>query len=452
MGNLFTTLLNSTNALGVYGRVFNVIQNNIANANTPGYVRQEQSLLALPFEPSQSLPGGILPGPLLSSRSEYLEQNVRNQHELLGSSQQKATDLGQVEPLFDPASAFGVPSALNKFFNSFSQLAVNPNDSVARQSVIDLAGGVAQSFNHTAAEISRVSNNVDSQTRDTVATVNRLAGQIAAINQSYRSTAQAAQDAGLDAQLHAALEELSGVANFTLIKTADGAANVYLGGQIPVVTGDRQFAIQADLSGAQTVVRDAQNNDVTAAIVRGSLGALIAEKNTTLPGYLTQLNQLASGFADAVNTKLAAGVDRNGAAPTVNLFTYQTAAGASTLAVTGISPDQIAAALPSAPGGNGNALAVAALADAPAIGNFTFTQYFGGLSATVGRDVQTAKDGQSQYRDAVTQAQAQRKDLTGVSLDEEAARLVQFQQVYQALGKLVGVVDGLTDTLLNLIR
>ena len=36
MGRLFTSLLNSTGALQVYGRVFSVIQNNITNANTPG--------------------------------------------------------------------------------------------------------------------------------------------------------------------------------------------------------------------------------------------------------------------------------------------------------------------------------------------------------------------------------------------------------------------------------
>jgi flagellar hook-associated protein 1 FlgK len=453
MGNLFTTLLSATNALQVYGRVFNTIQNNISNVNTPGYVRQEQSIVPLPFDPAQSLAGGILPGPLLSARSEYLEQNVRNQQEHLGSARQQANDLGQVEPLFDLTSTFGVPSALNKFFNGFSQLAVNPNDPVARQSVIDLAGAVAQSFNHTATGILQISSNIDSQTRDAVATVNRLAGQIAAINQQFRANSQASQDAGLDAQLHSALEELAGVANFTTIKTADGAVNLYLGGEAPLVIGNQQFGLQADLSGPQTVIRDAQGDDVTAQISRGALGALIEEKNATLPGYLAQLNQLAAAFADTVNNTLAQGVDRNGSAPAVNLFSYNQASDAAfTVAVTGITPDQIAAALPSAPGGNGNALAVAQLADAPAIQGLTFTQYFGALAANIGRDVAAAQGGLSQYQDALTQAQAQRQQQTGVSLDEEAARLIQFQQAYQAVGKLVGVLNDLTDSLLNIIH
>ena len=92
MGSLFTSLLNSTGALRVYGRTFNVIQNNITNANTPGYVRQDQVLVSMPFNPDQGLPGGVLSGPMLSARSSFLEQSVRNQNELLGNSQQRATD------------------------------------------------------------------------------------------------------------------------------------------------------------------------------------------------------------------------------------------------------------------------------------------------------------------------------------------------------------------------
>ncbi len=57
MGTLFTTLLNSTGALRVYGRAFNVIQNNITNANTPGYAKQDQVLVSMPFQPDRGRGG-----------------------------------------------------------------------------------------------------------------------------------------------------------------------------------------------------------------------------------------------------------------------------------------------------------------------------------------------------------------------------------------------------------
>src|SRR5579884_3282915 len=113
MGTLFTSLLNSTGALRVYGQVFNVIENNITNANTPGYVKQEQTLVAMPFDPSAGLSGGIIPGAMLSARSKYLEQAVRDQKELLGNAEQRAADLAQVESLFNISGTAGVPKALN---------------------------------------------------------------------------------------------------------------------------------------------------------------------------------------------------------------------------------------------------------------------------------------------------------------------------------------------------
>ena len=455
MGNLFTTLLNSANALQVYGRVFSAIQNNVTNASTPGYVKQDQSLVAMPFDPAVGLGGGDQAGPLLSLRSEYLEQAVRNQQELLGSAQQKAGDLSQVQPLFDTSGRSGIPNALNEFFNNFSQLSVNPSSPVSRQNVIDAATQVAQAFNQNAAGIMQVSANVVNQTRAAVTTVNQIASQLAEINQHFRSGAASTQDAGLDAQLHAALENLSQVANYTLIRTQDGTYSVYLGGQTPLVIGDHSFPITADFSTPRTIIRNAQGNDITAQLENagGSLGALIEEHNTTLPGYKTTLDTLARNFADTVNTTLSQGVDNSGNPPAVNLFTYDAVAGAAfTLAVTNITPNDIAAALPAAPGGNGNAIAMAQLANAPAAGGFTFTQAYGNLGGQVGRDVANARQDKTVRQNLVTQAQQQRASSTGVSLDEEAAKLLQFQQAYQAVGKLVGVLDSLTQTVINMVR
>ena len=455
MGGLFTSLLNSTNALQVYGRVFSVIENNITNANTPGYARQDQSLVALAFNPAEGIEGGVMAGPMLSARSKYLEQAVRNQRELLGSAQQKTGDLTQIEPLFDTSGKSGVPAAFNNFFNSFSQLSVNPNDPVSRQNVIDAAGQVAGAFHQNAIGIGRVSSNLDSETRDAITTVNQAATDIASINQHFRSNSAATTDAGLDARLNADLENLSQVVNYTAIKAGDGSYSIFLGGQTPLVIGDHTFPITGDFSAPQTVIRDSQANDITKELAGagGTMGAMLEEKNTTLPGYMTALNNVAKVFADSVNTALALGVDRNGNPPAVNLFTYNAVLGpAFTLAVTNITPDQIAAALPAAPGGNGNAIALSQLAGQPLVNGFTFTQAYGNLGGQVGADVSSAKQDQAAQQDLVGLAQQQRAQASGVSLDAEATKLLQFQQAYGAVGKLVSVLNSLTDTVMNMIH
>ena len=184
----------------------------------------------------------------------------------------------------------------------------------------------------------------------------------------------------------------------------------------------------------------------------GRLGARVEEKNTTLPGYLTDLNNVARSFADNVNATLAQGVDRNGLPPPFGLFSYNPATPAATLAVNPLVPDQIAAAFATAPGGNGNAVALAQLSSAPVAGGFTLSQAFGALGAKVGRDVANARNQQAQYQDTLTQARQFRHESTGVSLDEEAAKILQFQQAYQAVGKLISVINDLTESVMNIIH
>jgi flagellar hook-associated protein 1 FlgK len=412
--------------------------------------------VSLPFNPAAGLGGGgVMAGPLLSARSQYLEQAVRNQQELLGSAQQKAGDLAQIQPLFDTSGKSGVPGAFNNFFNSFSQLSVNPNNEVSRQTVIEAAGQVAGAFNQNAIGMVRVANNLDSQTRDAITNINQAAADIASINQHYRSSSATSQDAGLDARLNAALESLSQVVNYTAIKASDGSYSIYVGGQTPLVIGGHSFNLAGDFGGAKTVIRDAQGNDITAQLSGngGTLGATLDEKNNTLPGYMNSLNSLAQGFADTINHALAQGVDRNGHPPGVNLFTYNAALGAAySLAVTDITPDQIAAASAGAPGGNGNAIAITQLAGQASINGFTFTQAYGNLGGQVGRDVSDAQQDRAAQQDLVTQAQQQRALTSGISLDAEATKLLQFQQAYQAVGKLVGVLNNLTETVINLIQ
>lgn len=452
MASITSALLSSANALNTFSETFGTIENNVTNANTPGYARQDVNLLPLPFDPASGLVGGVNAGPLISSRSEFLEQDVRNQQSLLGNAQQTAGDLGQIQTLFDLTSTSGVASSITNLFNSFSQLSVSPNDQLSRQSVINQAVTLAQTIQQSAAGIAQVSANVAGQTGQVVNQINQIASQIAQLNQQYTSSSQAGQDAGLDAQMHADLENLSQIANFTVLKNGDGGFNVFLGGQTALVIGGTAFSIALDSTGNQSAILDSQGNDITGQITQGQLGAMIQERNTTLAGYQTSLNTLAQSLSDAVNGQLAQGVDANGVAG-APLFNYDTATdAASSIAVTDITPDQIAAALATSPGGNGNAVALAQLANAPSINGITFTAFYGDLGAQVGNDVANAQQDQTQAQDQLTQAQNQRSTQSGVSLNEEATQLLQFQQAYQAVGKMVSVLDQLTETVINMVQ
>ena len=452
MGNLLVSLLNSANALSAFNNALATTENNVLNASTPGYAKQTQTLTALPFDLASGLPGGVAAGSVVSSRNAFAEDAVRTQQSQLGYQQQVSNDLQQLQTYFDPASKTNISATMDGFFNSFSQLSVTPNDTVSRQAVLDQAQQVATSFQTAAAGLGNASSAVDDETTTAVAAINRIAGEIAQINTERASNAATQGDAGVDAALNADLEELSQYVGFKALQQPNGAVTVYVGGQTPVVMDGAALPLQADFSTSQTIIRDHQGEDISDQLQGGQLGGLLQVKNTLLPSYMSGLNTLAQSFADQVNTTLSNGVDANGAPPATGLFSYDPTTGpALSLSVNPLTPDQIAAALPTAPGGNGNALAVAQLSDAKLVNGYSFAQFYGSVSGGIGRDLSDANQNATTDQQLLTQAQTLRNQVSGVSLDEEATHLISFQRAYEATSKLVTVLDNLTSTTIDML-
>jgi flagellar hook-associated protein 1 len=98
---------------------------------------------------------------------------------------------------------------------------------------------------------------------------------------------------------------------------------------------------------------------------------------------------------------------------------------------------------------NGNALALAALRDETFVGGETITDAYASVMAGVGVGVQGARTAAEVSASVAGQARERVSAQSGVNLDEEAARLIQFQQSYQAAAKILQVAQSVFDTLLQ---
>lgn len=98
---------------------------------------------------------------------------------------------------------------------------------------------------------------------------------------------------------------------------------------------------------------------------------------------------------------------------------------------------------------NGNALAMLSLRDQTLVGGATLTDAYAGLTAAVGVRVMGAESASEMSAAVAKDAQVARNNVAGVNLDEEAARLIQFQQAYQAAAKVLQVAQSVFDTLLQ---
>src|SRR3954447_8412093 len=215
VSNILSSLLSSAGALRAYDQVLQVTQNNVANASTPGYVKHRQGLLAMPFDLAGGLSGGVRAGEVQSARSAYADQSVRRQLNDLGQAQQDVASLNGVQSAFDISGNSGIPKAFNALFQSFSAWAQSPGDSIMRQSVIDRATDVGTAFQQTAADLTQTAQDTEHAAHQTVDSINTLTGQLRTLNQLARQSA--GNDAGMDAQIHAALEELSNSISFVAV-------------------------------------------------------------------------------------------------------------------------------------------------------------------------------------------------------------------------------------------
>ena len=476
MANILATLGSSAGALDAIDQVLQVTQNNVANASTPGYAKQSIVLEAMPFDLTTGAGGGVRTSQLQSARDQYAEQAVRRENTLLGNAQQNVSSLTDVQSLFDISGQSGIPYALNQLFQSFSAWAQSPGDTTVRQTVLQQAGSLAAAFQQTASGLTSAEQTTQQELQGTVDHINQLVGQL--LGDNVKILRGMHNDPSLDASVNSTLEQLSQYAGITAMQQSDGSYEVLMNGQTPLLVSDRQYRISCQLvqppnavySGRLSAqITAADGSDITAATTGGQIGALLNVRNTVLASYLGDayragdLNTLAQNFAGRVN-QLLTPVDNSGGTPVstgVPIFTYDSTNAtrvAETLSVDpGVTASQLTAATPGPPAvSNGVPLALSAMSSgtdsADQIDGATYSQFFGGMAARVGSALNDATARQQIQTSVVAQARNLRQQTSGVSLDEEATILIQFQRAYDANSRLISVLDQITQDTINILH
>ncbi len=477
MPSLFAGLNNAAQTLRAFERAIGVTQNNVNNASTPGYARQVQPLEALPFEPGSGLLGGVRAGELQSARDVYAEQAVRDQAQTSSSYSQQAASLASIEGMFDLTGDAGIAASWRRLLSSFSSWSIAPNSAVERQAVVDSANALALSFRGVAGRADRARAAADRDLETALEEIRGISESIRQYNVDRRRSSK--PDAGLDAQLHANLEKLAGLVNVSVLYQEDGTVTVLAGGQVPLVIGDGAEELKLSFDPAPAAaypgalptakILDSEGRDVTALLDQGKTGGLLAFRNGTLGNLLGdetqegELNRLASHVADRVNALLTSGYVSSGPPPVSGspLFAYDTVHSTNTARsltlAPGASSGSLAAIDPGPPqASNGIALRLAALdrSSDPAdnIDGLPPAEFFGNLAAGFGRQLARAKSARETGEQQLAQAKSLRGELSGVSLDEEAVRLVEYQRSYQAAARLVSVIDDLMQTVIQMLR
>jgi flagellar hook-associated protein 1 FlgK len=448
MAGLFGTLSMTSRALEAQRMGLTVTGQNIANLNTEGYARRRLLL-------SEALIGGVQVDGVRAQRDRLLEARVRQELPAESREAALADTLGVVEVALGRPGA-SIDQRLSAFFDSFSALASDPTSAVARAGVVQQGRLLARDFHDISSRLAAAQHGADTQVRASVSDVNTLAARVARLNVAIAAAGEDAE--ALQDERELALQELSDIADVSVIYRADGAVDVSVAGGRALVMGETSYSIDvtsAPPAGLATLSMDGV--DITTGMTRGRIGGLLEARDTRIPAYQQRLDELAYGVATAIDTTHQSGFDLNGNAGGAFFSPLAGVAGAAAALqvdpAVDADPSLVAASGTGAPGDNQVARALADLRGARTMngGTATFADSWGQLVYHVGSDTQTALAEQRSRQEVVAQVERLRDQVSGVSLDEESAQMIKFQRAYEANARFFSTVNSVLDTLMNMV-
>ena len=456
MGTLNSALSIIVGSLDADQGAISVTTNNLANANTPGYDRQivqfsENDPIQ---EGNLSFGTGVTLEQAQTVRSNVLQIQLNQETQASGQLDSFVSGMSQVETLFNETAGTGLQTPLSAFFSSLQQLSTNPSDSSLRVGVISAAQNLATAFNQSSSALTTQQSDLNQSVEQSVGEVNNFTTQVAQLNNQISGLTESGEDpSALIEQRDVVLQNLSNVIGISIIGGDNNNITVTTGNGSPLVVGNQSFALQTQTNTA-TGMQDvfSQGQDITSQISAGELGGQIQVRDQQIPSILNQLDTLASSIENSVNTQSQAGYDLNGN-PGTNLFTTPPAGVAGAAATMGVAisnPSLVAASSDGTAGSNGNANALAAIANQAIVNGQTPSDYYSGTVFQIGNAVSNATAEQTAAQQVTQQLQNQIGALSGVSLNEEAANLTKFQQAYDASARVVTIISDLTNEAINL--
>ncbi|RZJ98350.1 MAG: flagellar hook-associated protein FlgK [Novosphingobium sp.] len=429
-----------------------VTAQNITNASTDGYIRRSV------IQAEVSSAGGTGRAADISLSGVRIERLVRNadmfrQAEVrrTGSDSARANaEVSGLENIEDALEQSGVYNAVVGFESSLQQLASDATDPALRASVVESARTMTRTMNIAAQSLDQAGQGLQFEATDGVNQINILSAELARVNLRLTRAADASSDQTtlLDQRDHL-LEEMSKYVDVATTFNADDTVSVKVGG-VDLVSNGTAKTFSMDVSATDGTI----SFKIDGAAVTPTSGGLVGKQQALdkLKEVRTGLDTIASTLAAKVNDIQDDGEDLNGDQGTA-MFTYSsgTAITAANIKLAFEDGAKIATApltpLISNAGSRDQSNLAALMSGISSVdpAGKTDKLIFTISSAVQGRKVtRDALDAIASTAKITLQAQA------GVSLDNEAANLVRYQQAFQASGRVMQVASEIFDSILGI--
>ena len=455
---LLFAIMNALNGIDIGKRAMmissesiRVAGQNITNATADGYSRQKLELKTAAYD------GGIKVNTLRSyrARDKFVDENIRRESQTLGNWDMQAQLFGQVEEAFLEPSEYGLNATLSQFWNSWADLANDPQGVAPRSVVIQQGSIVAESFRSLDSQLLDLRDFANSYVENRALQINDMATEIARANTAIVGIeASGAEASEIRDSRDLLLAKLSKMTNITSVERESGSIAVMIGGRA-IVDDDEVFALKteqiASADGRMQIGNIIWEQDGAAVQINsGELFGLTAIRDTIIPEIQSDLNDLVSTLITEVNNRHSVGYGSDG---TTGLDFF-IGADASDIEVNPALIGNINALATSAsgePGDNAVALLMADMTNATVTADGkTIGASYSGILEELGAESHSAAMMKENSEMLLNYLDNQKETVSGVSLDEETADLIRFQRAYQSAAHYMSVIDELLETIMQI--
>ncbi len=456
------SMMNSQTALQTVGH-------NIANKTTEGFSRQRVEVLSNEPIGTGTLRIGMGARAALVTRvnNPYLEKQLQNEGSSLGEMRSRAESMGRVEQIYNEQVNKGLNQYMSDFFNAFRELSNNPESLTTRSMVKETSVALVNDFHRVDRDLNASQEDLSMQIRAQVEEINQITKEIASLNEKVQSVELQGVPANDERDRRdLLLKKLNEKIGITWGESKDGQVSVTAGHSAILVSGYSSRELKTSYTNERDRVEILYSSTeqssplvITDQIKGGSIGGALDIRDQFIEDLKSTNNELANQFAIEVNKAHIEGVDKNGKPGVLffDLLENPNTAAKDIQVNTTILQDVKKIAAGVIPGANADNTVANVIADLQykktmKDGEFTFDDFYKSQVGDVGVIAQRAVKSFEAQQNIYDQLNNLRESISGVSLDEETTRMLEFQKAFEAAARLIRTADEMLDTVLNLKR
>jgi flagellar hook-associated protein 1 FlgK len=304
-----------------------LVSSNVANAETPGYVKKTVNQVA---GQTGDYGSSVLINGVNRQLDTYLQSQVRTETSGASYAAVRSTYLSTLQTVYgNPDESGTIEFAFNNLLTALQGLSTSPDSQSARIGVVNAAQSMAQQLNATSAGIQSLRANAETGINESIVTANFALKQIAAINNQLQASGQTdAATAALLDQRDQFIDQVSELMDIRVVTNNLNQVTLFTNSGVQLV-GTEAATLSFNPQGTMTpntlysntssqsnvgtlTINFPHGGDYdlvsTNSIRSGKIAAYLDLRDNTLVQAQAQIDQFAATMTSALSDKTTDGV------------------------------------------------------------------------------------------------------------------------------------------------